>query len=281
MVYLKTYQLNEYRSRNRNLYPFNVLNGKEPEVFVFEPITVLYGNNGSGKSTILNLIAHTLNLKGKERNEPKLPGMDPDEYGFDSQYIDFEKYAKLCEYGLEEDEFGRKIAMPENSRYIKSEEILYEIRKIQQDAILKEGLMCNNIRKGMKIKDAKRLANSEEGDVQIYRFKWSQNRYSNGETTMQILTETIEPDNLYLLDEPEVSLSPQKQVELANELNKLARYLGVQFIIATHSPFMLGMLEAKIYNLDTKNYEVQKWTELENVKYFYEFFKEREKEFEG
>lgn len=68
MVYLKTFKLNEYRSRNRNLYPFNVLKGKEPDVFVFEPITVLYGNNGSGKSTILNLMAHTLDLKGKERN---------------------------------------------------------------------------------------------------------------------------------------------------------------------------------------------------------------------
>lgn len=280
MVYLKTFKLNEYRSRNRNLYPFNVLKGKEPDVFVFEPITVLYGNNGSGKSTILNLIAHTLNLKGKERNEPKLPGMNPDEYSLGNQYIDFEKYAKLCEYGLSEDAFGRKIAIPENSRYIKSEEILYEIRKIQQDEILKEGLICNNIRKGMKVEEAKELANSEEGETQFDRFQFSQNRYSNGETTMQILSETIEPDNLYLLDEPEVSLSPQKQVELAKELNKLARYLGVQFIIATHSPFMLGILDAKIYNLDTKNYEIQKWTQLENVKYFYEFFKEREEEFE-
>ena len=70
MVYLKTFKLNEYRSRsrNRNLYPFNVLKGKEPDVFVFEPITVLYGNNGSGKSTILNLIAHMLDVKGKEKN---------------------------------------------------------------------------------------------------------------------------------------------------------------------------------------------------------------------
>jgi len=42
---------------------------------------------------------------------------------------------------------------------------------------------------------------------------------------------------------------------------------------------MLGILEAKIYNLDTKNYQIQKWSELDNVKYFYEFFKKRENEF--
>ena len=85
---------------------------------------------------------------------------------------------------------------------------------------------------------------------------------------------------MYLLDEPEVSLSPQNQVQLAEEINKMARYLGIQFIIATHSPFMLGILNAKIYNLDTKDYKVQKWSELENVRYFYEFFKSKMDEFE-
>ena len=54
---------------------------------------------------------------------------------------------------------------------------------------------------------------------------------------------------LYLLDEPEVSLSPANQVALAQEINELTHYLGCQFIIATHSPFMLGTLDAKIYNL--------------------------------
>lgn len=156
---------------------------------------------------------------------------------------------------------------------------MYEIRKIQQDAILEEGIESNLARE-RGLQETKKFLRTKEGEKQFARFQFAQDRYSNGETTLQILSEAIEPDNLYLLDEPEVSLSPQKQVELANELNKLARYLGVQFIIATHSPFMLGILEAKIYNLDTKNYEIQKWTQLENVKYFYEFFKKREKEFE-
>ena len=97
---------------------------------------------------------------------------------------------------------------------------------------------------------------------------------------MQIIEDTLEPDKLYLLDEPEVSLSPQNQVKIAEQINQMARYLDIQFIIATHSPFMLGILNAKIFNLDTKNYKIQKWTELENVKYFYNFFKDRMNEFE-
>lgn len=43
---------------------------------------------------------------------------------------------------------------------------------------------------------------------------------------------------------------------------------------------MLGILNAKIYNLDTEDYKVQKWSELENVRYFYDFFKNRKNEFE-
>ena len=97
---------------------------------------------------------------------------------------------------------------------------------------------------------------------------------------MQMLEDYIEPDALYLLDEPEVSLSPANQVALAEELNKMTRFLGCQFIIATHSPFMLGTLHAKIYDLDTGEMEEKKWTELANVRYFYDFFREHKSEFE-
>ena len=65
----------------------------------------------------------------------------------------------------------------------------------------------------------------------------------------------------------------------AEEINKMARLLGCQFIIATHSPFMLGTLNAKIYNLDTDEYDVTKWSDLDNVRYFYNFFKKHENEF--
>ncbi len=270
MIYLKTFKLSDSIIKNKNIYPFNVLQNKELDIFIFDNITVLYGNNGSGKSTILNIIAHKLNLKGKERNNPKVIGT-----------LDyFEEYASKCEYELGENENSRKITkIPENSRYIKSEEILYEIRKIQQDAVLQES-MESNLAKERGLENAKKFLKSGEGIEQFARFQFAQDKYSNGETVMQILEDNIEPDNLYLLDEPEVSLSPQNQVKLAEEINKMARYLGIQFIIATHSPFMLGILNAKIYNLDTGDYKVQKWSELENVRYFYEFFKSRKNEFE-
>lgn len=270
IIYLKTFKLSDKKILNNNIYPYNVLKNKEPDVFVFDNITILYGNNGSGKSTILNIIAHKLNLKGKERNNPNIPGM-----------LDyFEDYSNDCEYELGENENNKKYNnIPENSRYLKSEEILYEIRKIQQDKVLEESYVSNLVRSGVQVNDAKQLLNDIEGQKQLDRFRYAQEKYSNGETTLQILEEYIEPDSLYLLDEPEVSLSPQSQVELANKINKMARYLNVQFIIATHSPFMLGILESKIYNLDTREYKIQKWSELENVRFFYEFFKNKSDEF--
>lgn len=270
MIYLKTFKIPNNDNKLSNIYPYSAFKDKEPDIFVFENITVLYGNNGSGKSTILNIIAHKLNLKGKERNSPKLIGM--------SNY--FEEFIQNCKYELDKDEYNKKSFIPEKSRYIKSEEILYEIRKIQQDNILEEGYTSNLVRSGMSVKEAKENLNSEFGKVQIERFKFAQDKYSNGETTLQILEDSIESDNLYLLDEPEVSLSPQNQVELAKKINEFARYLDVQFIISTHSPFMLAILDAKIYNIDTKYYTVQKWSELENMKFFYEFFNKHKNEFE-
>ena len=114
MIYLKTFKLSESRSTDLNIYPFCVFKNKEPDVFLFNDITVLYGNNGSGKSTILNMIAYKLNLKGKERNYSRIDGWWP--------Y--FENYSYECEYELGENEYGSRLTeIPPNSRYIKSEEI--------------------------------------------------------------------------------------------------------------------------------------------------------------
>ena len=49
MIYLKTFKLSESRSTDPNIYPFCIFKNKEPNIFVFDDITVLYGNNGSGK----------------------------------------------------------------------------------------------------------------------------------------------------------------------------------------------------------------------------------------
>ena len=271
MIYLSSFKLSDCQVRNPNIYPYNVFQGKYIEPFVFSPITVLYGNNGSGKSTLLNIMANCLELKGKEYATSNSFGM-----------VDYcGAFSTECSYSLGEDDLGNVIKkLPEGSRYIKSEDILYEIKKIQQKQVLSDGMEYDYVQKGMPQREAKKFLASKEGRRQAEYIMFAQEKYSNGETSLQYFEEYLQPNAFYLLDEPEVSLSPANQVSLADEINNMARLLQCQFVIATHSPFMLGTLNAKIYNLDSKEYDIAKWSELENVRYFYDFFKKHEKDFE-
>lgn len=105
--------------------------------------------------------------------------------------------------------------------------------------------------------------------------------YSNGESAFHYFAEKIEENGLYLLDEPENSLSPARQQELVRFLEDSARFFGCQFVISTHSPFLLAMKQAKIYDLDEDPVDVKRWTQLENVRVYYEFFQKHREAFEG
>lgn len=269
IIYLSSFLFSEKTVANPNLYPYNGFAEKSERVLVFRPITILYGGNASGKSTMLNIIANRLQLEGREL-------ATNNQYG--KNY--FMQFVGECAYSLGDDEDGNPIRkIPENSRYIKSEDILYEIKKIQQEQILSEGYVYEHVRRGMPREQIESLKSSKEMWQQLEILKFAQEKYSNGETTLQLLEDYLEPDALYLLDEPEVSLSPENQTRLAENLNKQARFLGCQFIISTHSPFMLGTLNAKIYNLDSRELKEAEWTELENVRYFYDFFERHKEEF--
>lgn len=261
MVYLSTFAISKKKMRSPHIYPYNVFRTKEIYPFVFAPITIIYGNNGSGKSTLLNIIARKAGIKGCET------------YVYGQGYID--KFVRECSFDMGEDESGKGVSIPKDSLYIKSEDILFEIKKIQQEEALERGYVFELMKqKGISKEAAEKSFVSHENSFYSRKeiMQFAQEKYSNGETAMQLLMDAFMPDQLYLLDEPEVSLSPENQVKLAEEINKMARFLGCQFIIATHSPFMLGTLQAKIYNLDCECMEEAQWYELEHIRYFYEFF---------
>ena len=103
---------------------------------------------------------------------------------------------------------------------------------------------------------------------------------SNGETAFHYFTENITDGAIYLLDEPENSLSATLQNKLRQFIEDSARFYNCQFIIATHSPFLLSMKGAKVYDLDSTPVEAKKWTDLENVRIYHEFFEEHRHEFD-
>ena len=105
--------------------------------------------------------------------------------------------------------------------------------------------------------------------------------YSNGETAMRYFLDRIYDDGIYLLDEPENSLSVEFQIELAKYIEATVKATRSQFIIATHSPILLSMGGAKIYNLDQIPSQTCSWTDLPNVRRYYDFFMAHAEEFEN
>ena len=93
------------------------------------------------------------------------------------------------------------------------------------------------------------------------------------------LTERLEAPGIYLLDEPENSMSCEFQMKLASIIQYLAHYGNCQFIISTHSPFILSMENTKIYNLDHNPVDINKWWELDNMKLYFNLFEQSRNKF--
>ena len=72
---------------------------------------------------------------------------------------------------------------------------------------------------------------------------------SHGESFLAMAQDNFKGNGIYLLDEPEAALSPQRQLTLLLEIVRCAQYMS-QFIIVTHSPILLGMPEAEILSFD-------------------------------
>ena len=72
-------------------------------------------------------------------------------------------------------------------------------------------------------------------------------------------------ESIYLLDEPEAALSPQRQLTLMLEISRCVGQ-GSQFLIATHSPILLGFPEAEILNFDGGAIRACRYEETESYR---------------
>ncbi|MFV8380771.1 AAA family ATPase [Corynebacterium hindlerae] len=93
---------------------------------------------------------------------------------------------------------------------------------------------------------------------------------SHGEATMELVRHRFHGSGLFLMDEPESGLSFDTSVELAGKIEKLAAQ-GAQFIIATHSPILLGIPGAQILEITENGLGFVPYDECELVQAYREF----------
>lgn len=97
---------------------------------------------------------------------------------------------------------------------------------------------------------------SENGFATLYNsYGGSLHECSHGESFLQLVQNRFKDHGLYILDEPEAALSPQRQLSLLCLIDKLVKE-GSQFIIATHSPILISYREGKILDLNNDFKEI-------------------------
>eukprot|EP01035_Chromulina_nebulosa_P065716 gene65716-89902_t len=92
----------------------------------------------------------------------------------------------------------------------------------------------------------------------------------HGERFLRILGDRLHGGGLYFLDEPEAPLSPLNQVALAQMLLDAAR-AGGQFIVATHSPILLGVPGATIYEFTAEGVKQTLYEDLQSIRFLKRF----------
>ncbi len=104
----------------------------------------------------------------------------------------------------------------------------------------------------------------------------SYHEQSHGEALLHLFTDRLRGDGLYLFDEPEAALSPQRQLAFLAAMH--ARIQDeAQFIIATHSPIIMAYPDAWIYRFDSHGIHRVEYTETEHFKVTCAFLTRRER----
>lgn len=263
----------------RSAYPFKIFPDKGVHTLRLSPITVFYGGNGSGKSTLLNIIAEKLSLT---RQSP---------FNRSPAFVD---YVDMADVRLA----PRVRELPKESRIITSDDVfeyLLDVRALNEEADRRREELFREYfdeKENRTMEPLRSLDDYDEFRRRLEIRRTTRSKFvgrrvpkdmvgrSNGESAFVYFTRHIKEEALYLLDEPENSLSASLQAELARFLSDSVRFFGCQLILSTHSPFLLSMAGATVYDLDERPVREKPWTELSQVRAYYELFSAHGREFQ-
>ncbi len=227
--YIRSVDLRRDRISSFSRYPFCLPAIRSLNELKLHPaVTYIVGENGTGKSTILEAIAvaYGFNPEGGTRN-----------FNFSSNdtHSDLFDYIKL----------SKGVRRPKDGFFLRAESLYNVATNI--DELDKEGVRWPKI-------------------IDSYGGR-SLHQQSHGESFMAILMNRLNGKGVYLLDEPEAALSPSRQLVMISRIHELVRK-DSQFIIATHSPILMAYPDSIIYEIkdgiqavkyeETEHYQVTK-----------------------
>lgn len=224
----------DYSPIRETTYPFSLGFLRSPLNIKFTtPITFFIGNNGTGKSTLIESMAKNIGL----------PTVGENDTSQDYTMAQLDKLSSNLKLTF--------LFRTKRGFFMRSEDVFGFKKRL--DVIANELVSDSiDIEKTFKSEYGKKLALGAvlgQKYLQDQNYDGNLDARSHGETFLKILERRLIPKGLYLLDEPETPLSFTSQLQLVHMLRDAVSE-GSQFIIATHSPILTAMKEATIYSFD-------------------------------
>ena len=245
VIYLRSLQIKPNEEAN---YPFNVASKLVPDNMDFpSPVTFFVGENGSGKSTILEAIAAGIDL----------PAVGGQAIAYDETLDSMRTLSSHMKLIWNRKTY-RGFFMRSEDFFNFTRRVYNLTKELAEEAELLEGNLSGyglQLAQGTIRAQRQALISKYGADLQAN---------SHGEGILHVLKQRIVPGGLYLLDEPETPFSPQSQLALLSLIKQMVAE-DCQFIIATHSPMLLAFPEATIYSFDGEPVKSKAYAELEHV----------------
>ncbi len=251
MIHLKSVSVREFNPRDVNSFPFSLEIIKSLKGIEFaSPVTFFVGENGSGKSTVMESIACAVEsvTVGSESVQTDKTLVDIRRL---AQYfrLSWSKRTRRGFFLRAEDFFGYAKSMRRTQ-----EELREDLNAVQDEYEGRSQLAVNLAQLPYK----RELYEMEQ------RYGNGIDQRSHGESFMALFQTRFVPGGLYLLDEPEAALSPTRQLSFISALRQMVEQ-EAQFIIATHSPIILAYPNATILKFENGNIKQVQYEDLEHV----------------
>jgi predicted ATPase len=259
MPHLQSISLRNF-PEDDNRYPFNLPLIKNFEGINFDSnITFFVGENGAGKSTILEGIAANLNL----------PTAGSVAIDIDPMLEPARRLGNML--------WLRQTTKSRRGFFTRAEDFIGFVRSIQRQ-IAELNSEIEEIKATWTGGDISLALGAVRGerDALIQRYGEDLDAMSHGEGFLKFFLSRITGTGIYLIDEPEAALSPTRQLSLISLIRQKARDEDAQFIIATHSPIILSIPEAKIFHFADGKVEPIAYEETEHFKLTRDFLGNRE-----